>query len=44
MRSRLLMLGWLITVAAVSVFADDAEATRLYEKGHKLYLVHAKHS
>ena len=38
MRSRLLMLGWLITVAAVSVFADDAEATRLYEKGHKLYL------
>ena len=38
MRSRLLMLGWLITAAALSAFADDAEATRLYEKGHKLYL------
>lgn len=35
--SRLLMLGWLIAASASAVFADDAEASQLYEKGHKLY-------
>ena len=35
---RLLVLGWLIAASAPAVFADDAEASRLYEKGHKLYL------
>ena len=35
---KFLMLGWLIAASASAVFADDAEASRLYEKGRKLYL------
>ena len=35
--TKLLMLGWLIAVAASAVFADDAEASKLYDKGRKLY-------
>ena len=36
--TRLLMFGWLIVAAASALFADDAEASKLYEKGRKLYL------
>jgi len=36
--TKLLMLGWLIAASASAVFADDAEASQLYEKGRKLYL------
>lgn len=35
---KFLTLGWLTVAAACAVFADDAEASRLYEKGRKLYL------
>ena len=35
--TRLLMFGWLIVAAASALFADDAEASKLYEKGRKLY-------
>lgn len=35
---RFLTLSWLVAAAAMAVFADDAEATRLYEEGRKLYL------
>jgi outer membrane protein assembly factor BamD (BamD/ComL family) len=34
----LLMLGWLAFAAALSAFADDAEASKLYDEGRKLYL------
>ena len=36
--SKLLMLVCLVAAASAAVFADDAEASRLYEKGRKLYL------
>ena len=36
--SKLLMLLCLVAVSASALFADDAEASRLYEEGRKLYL------
>lgn len=35
--TKLLMLGWLIVAAVSAVFADDPEASKLYDEGRKLY-------
>ena len=35
---KLMLLGWLLGFAVLAAFAEDSEASQLYEEGRKLYL------